>query len=75
MSKSLLTLFSIGLLELAARMAKDTTSINHEQFIDFLEEAEQMVFLSDGGQIAILSEGRVAHFSAISGEGCLIYSS
>lgn len=53
-------------------MASDTKIITHEQFTELLDEARQVVFLSDGGQIAILSDGRVGHFSVISGEGCLI---
>ncbi len=46
--------------------------IDHATFCQLIDEAESVVDLPDGGQLAFLGEGRVAHFSVMSGEGCII---
>ena len=46
--------------------------IDHDTFCQLIDEAESVVDLPDGGQIAFLEEGRMALFSVMSGEGCII---
>lgn len=53
-------------------MSSASVKISHEQFCEFLEGAVVVVDLSDGGQLAKSSDGKVAHFSAITGEGCIL---
>lgn len=53
-------------------MSSASIKLSHEQFCEFLEEAVAVIELSDGGQLAKSQDGTLAHFSAVSGEGCIL---
>lgn len=47
-------------------------NIDHATYCQMLDEAESVVDLPDGGQMAFLKDGQIVHFSVITGEGCVI---
>tara|TARA_B100000929_G_scaffold287774_1_gene275042 strand:- start:40 stop:207 length:168 start_codon:yes stop_codon:yes gene_type:complete len=50
-------------------MSNAHESIDQSRFCEMLEEAIEVIDLSDGGQLLRLSNGQIAHFSVISGSG------